>query len=141
VPEFFEAVEASREEYYRSVLPMMEICAQAHIVFREYVPELDRARAAREKSLNAVKAESMNRLMKDLAVDRQDPDFAAQDRWDPDAEDEEDEDDGGEETIIDRCTFIFPSWSSLTDVFGVLSGGTLAGPVHRRDAHAIWNAG
>jgi hypothetical protein len=43
----------------------------------------------------------MNRLMEDLAVDRQDPEFRERDRWDPD--EEEEEDDGGEETIIDRC--------------------------------------
>jgi hypothetical protein len=64
------------------------------------VPELERAREAREASLQSVKADSMNRLMKDLSVDRQDPAFRAQDEWDPD---EEDEDDGGEATIIDRC--------------------------------------
>lgn len=64
------------------------------------MPELERARAAREASLQSVKADSMNRLMKDLSVDRQDPAFRAQDEWDPD---EEDEDDGGEATIIDRC--------------------------------------
>ena len=43
----------------------------------------------------------MNRLMSDLAVDRKaNPRGAALDRWDPNAE--EDEDDGGDLNIIDK---------------------------------------
>ncbi|EEB88084.1 hypothetical protein MPER_14289, partial [Moniliophthora perniciosa FA553] len=77
VKEFFEAVEASREEYEK-----------------EYLPELTRARAAREKTLQAAKDDSMNRLMKDLAVDRENnPAGALNDRWDPNDEDEADGDD------------------------------------------------
>jgi hypothetical protein len=69
---------------------------------REYIPELERARALRDKSLQDAKDDSMNRLMKDLAVDREkNPSAAFLDRWDPDEEDNEDEDDG-DINIIDR---------------------------------------
>jgi hypothetical protein len=91
------------------------ISARSRRTYSDYVPELERARAARDKSLEAVKAESMSRLMQDLAVDRQDPDFAARDRWDPNAEDEEDEDDGGEENIIDRCKCLHTAPRAPTD--------------------------
>jgi hypothetical protein len=73
----------------------------AHHERREYVPELERARASRDASLQALKDDSMNRVMKDLTIDRQDPEFRQRDRWEME-EDEEDEDDGGEATIIDR---------------------------------------
>lgn len=43
----------------------------------------------------------MNRLLKDLAVDRaKNPAGALNDRWDSEGEDEEDDDEGD---IIDRC--------------------------------------
>ncbi|KAH8105343.1 XPA-binding protein 1 [Cristinia sonorae] len=89
VKEFFEAVEASRVEYQN-----------------EYLPELERARAAREESLRAVKEDSMSRLMKDLSVDRQqNPSAALLDRWDPSAEDD---DDDTEINIIDRSDGPWP---------------------------------
>jgi GPN-loop GTPase len=48
-----------------------------------------------------VKDESMNRLMKDLEIDRaKNPHMATQDRWDP--EEEMDDDDDTEIGIIDR---------------------------------------
>jgi len=79
IKEFFEAVEASREEYEK-----------------DYVPELEKARAKREKSLQAVKDDSMNRLLKDLSIDRaSNPASALNDRWDS-----EEEDDDGD--MIDR---------------------------------------
>ncbi|KAL1942161.1 hypothetical protein VTO73DRAFT_6225 [Trametes versicolor] len=92
IKEFFDAVEASRGEYER-----------------EYLPELQRARAAREKSLKTVKDESMSRFMKDLTLDREkNPAAAAADRWDP-AEDEEDEDeDDLDMNIIDRSEDAWP---------------------------------
>ena len=66
---------------------------------RDYLPELEKARASREKSLQAVKDDSMNRLLKDLSIDRaQNP--ALNDRWDSE---EEDADDGDDMDIIDRC--------------------------------------
>jgi hypothetical protein len=84
VAEFFQAVEASREEYER-----------------EYLPELARVRAQREATLQKQKEDSTARMLADLAVDRaSDPNFAARDRWNPD--EEEEEDDGGELNIIDR---------------------------------------
>ena len=50
-------------------------------------------------------------MMADLTVDRaNNPNFAAQDRWNPDEEEqEEDEDDGGDLNIIDKSASISPS--------------------------------
>ncbi|KAJ3843122.1 XPA-binding protein 1 [Lentinula raphanica] len=85
IKEFFDAVDASRKEYET-----------------QYVPEIERARAAREKTLQDAKADSLNRMMKDLEVDRaQHPEAAAQDRWDPE-EDEDVEDEDLDVNIIDR---------------------------------------
>lgn len=48
----------------------------------------------------------MNRLMKDLAVDRaKDPNSALNDRWDPDEEEGEDDDGDDDLNIIDRSKF------------------------------------
>ncbi|KZT30227.1 hypothetical protein NEOLEDRAFT_1127164 [Neolentinus lepideus HHB14362 ss-1] len=89
VKEFFEAVDASRSEYEK-----------------EYLPELTRARAARDQSLQAVKEESMTRFMKDLAIDQiQNPNAALRDRWRP--EDEEDDDDDPV-NIVDRSEEPWP---------------------------------
>ncbi|TRM66579.1 hypothetical protein BD626DRAFT_483137 [Schizophyllum amplum] len=87
VDKFFEAVEASREEYER-----------------DYLPEIQKARAAREETLQAAKADSMNRLMKDLAVDREkNPSFAEQDRWNADDEGfDDDADDDPDINFIDK---------------------------------------
>ncbi|KAF9265049.1 XPA-binding protein 1 [Marasmius fiardii PR-910] len=91
IKEFFDAVEASRETYEK-----------------DYLPELARARAAREKKLQDAKDESMNRLMEDLAMDRQkNSDATPNDRWDPNAEEEDDGDDGDED-IIDRSEETWP---------------------------------
>ena len=71
---------------------------------RDYLPELQKARAQREKSLQAVKDDSMNRLLKDLSIDRaQNPSSALNDRWDS----EEEDDDEGDIDIIDRCKIFF----------------------------------
>jgi len=93
IKEFFDAVEASREEYETS-----------------YLPELQRARATREKTLQDAKADSMNRLMKDLAVDRaQNPDAALRDRWEIEEGEDEDADGEGEDiNIIDRSEERWP---------------------------------
>ncbi|KAF8882241.1 hypothetical protein BD779DRAFT_1612472 [Infundibulicybe gibba] len=89
VRDFFEAVEASRDEYEQ-----------------EYLPELERARALREKTLQDAKDDSMNRLMKDLAVDRAaNPDAAQRDRWELE---EGDDDDDGDINIIDRSDEPWP---------------------------------
>ncbi|KAH9054874.1 XPA-binding protein 1 [Lactarius vividus] len=91
VSEFFEAVEASREEYEK-----------------EYLPELARMRAQREATLQKQKDDSTTRMLADLAVDRaRNPRSALQDRWNPQEEDEE-EDDGGELNIIDRSEEPWP---------------------------------
>lgn len=93
IKEFFEAVEGSRGEY--------ETC---------YIPELERVRAAREKTLEDLKADSMNRLMKDLAVDRaKNPDAAILDQWEAEEEDEDQE--GEEIDIIDRSEDRWPGQS------------------------------
>ncbi|KAL0948008.1 hypothetical protein HGRIS_010630 [Hohenbuehelia grisea] len=91
IRDFFAAVDASREEYEK-----------------DYLPELERARAARDQSLQAVKDDSLNRLMKDLEVDRaKNPDAAKLDRWDP-AEEEEDDDDDLDVNLIDRSDDAWP---------------------------------
>jgi len=73
---------------------------------REYLPELQRAREQREKTLREAKDETMARVIKDLAIDREkNPAGALADRWDPDDE-EEDADDEGDINIIDRCKII-----------------------------------
>ncbi|KAI9455638.1 XPA-binding protein 1 [Boletus coccyginus] len=72
---FFDAVEESRDTYEK-----------------EYLPELARARAAREKSLQDVKEASLSRFMRDLAVDRaKNPEAALNDRWESEDEDEDEE--------------------------------------------------
>ena len=58
----------------------------------------------REKSLQAVKDDSMNRLLNDLSIDRaQNPASALNDRWDSEEEDA----DEGDIDIIDRCMRAF----------------------------------
>ncbi|KAH8988292.1 XPA-binding protein 1 [Lactarius hatsudake] len=93
VSEFFEAVEASREEYEQA-----------------YLPELARMRAQREATLQKQKDDSTARMLADLAVDRtRNPRSALQDRWNPqEEEDEDEEDDGGELNIIDRSEEPWP---------------------------------
>ncbi|KAI5116449.1 hypothetical protein M0805_009918 [Coniferiporia weirii] len=92
--EFFEAVEASRDEYEK-----------------DYLPELARVRATKEARLEAAKADSMRRMMADLEVDRKrNPAAFANDRWEDNAddadaeyEDNEDEDvDADDADMIDR---------------------------------------
>ncbi|OBZ73304.1 GPN-loop GTPase 1 [Grifola frondosa] len=101
VKEFFDAVEKSRVEYES-----------------EYLPELERARAARERSLQAVKEDSMNRLMHDLSVDRtKNPDAALNDRWDPE-EQEDDDDDDAEVNVIDRSEEPWPGHSMIIRLLG-----------------------
>ncbi|KZT03061.1 XPA-binding protein 1 [Laetiporus sulphureus 93-53] len=90
IKEFFDAVKASRTEYEN-----------------EYLPELERAKAAREQTLQATKDDSMNRLMKDLTVDRaRNPNAAAFDRWERNEEEEEEDD--TEMNIIDRSEEHWP---------------------------------
>ncbi|KAJ7708811.1 XPA-binding protein 1 [Mycena rosella] len=89
IKEFFDAVDASRTEYET-----------------DYLPELERARKAQEKSLQDVKDDSMNRLMKDLAVDREaNPAAFANDKWD---EDDNEDENGDDIDIIDRSEEPWP---------------------------------
>ena len=77
-----------------------------HAACREYLPELERAKKARDEQLAAVKQESMSRMMKDLELDRaQNPEAAARDRWDPSQEEDEDADEDLDINIIDRSTY------------------------------------
>lgn len=72
----------------------------------EYRPALDAARKAREESLQEAKKDSVDRLMKDLEIDRKNnPHAAEQDRWDP--EEEEDLDEDIDVNIIDRSAYSF----------------------------------
>ncbi|XP_006456559.1 hypothetical protein AGABI2DRAFT_211590 [Agaricus bisporus var. bisporus H97] len=89
VKEFFEAVDASREEYER-----------------EYLPELEKARKHREKTLKEAKDDSMNRLLNDLTIDRaKNPQGLLSEQWDPELEEE---DDDTEINIIDRSEEPYP---------------------------------
>ena len=105
--QFLEAVEASREEYEKYVPPYLRIPANSQVyIIRSYLPDLERARVTREKTLQAQKDESMNRLMKDLAVDRaKNPEAAKRDRWEEEEDDDDDGDDGPDVDIIDRSKF------------------------------------
>ena len=98
---FLAAVEASRKEYekYAASHPSLPACALIPM-HREYIPELERVRAKREKTLQQAKDENMTRVLKDLAIDREkNPAGALADRWNPDEEEEDD----GDINIIDRC--------------------------------------
>ena len=66
---------------------------------REYLPELERARAARDKSLQDIKDGSIARLTKDLAADKQ-RNPALNETWE---EEDEGEDEDGEDNTVDRC--------------------------------------
>ncbi|KLO05697.1 hypothetical protein SCHPADRAFT_923334 [Schizopora paradoxa] len=100
IKEFFDAVEASREEYEK-----------------EYLPELKRVQEAREKTLAAKKEESMNRLMKDLAVDKKRNPAAFTDRFASDEEEGDDEDgDMSDNDIIDRNEELGPGQREYIDL-------------------------
>lgn len=83
---------------------------------REYLPELERARAARDKSLQDMKDESMVRLTRDLAVDKQ-QNPALNEAWE-EGDDGVDED--AEDNIIDRCESPSRIWRSAAPVYGTL---------------------
>ena len=82
---------------------------------REYLPELERARAARDKSLKDIKDESVARLTKDLAADKQ-RDPALNETW----EEDEDVDEDREDDIIDRCESQSRISKSAALVYGTL---------------------
>ena len=96
---------------------------------REYLPELARARAAREKSLQDVKEASLSRFMSDLAVDRgKNPEAAVNDRWESE-EENGDEDEDLEVDIIDqRGWYLFPVCAHTN--LRVDRRGTVAGAVY-----------
>lgn len=77
-----------------------------------YFPDLERSRAAREKTLQDaradVKQDSMDRLMKDLTIDRaNNPDAALLDKWEQEEdEDEVGADEGLDVNIRDQSTFL-----------------------------------
>ena len=66
---------------------------------REYLPELERARATRDKSLQDIKDRSMAHFTRDLAVDKQ-RNPALNETW---GDEDEDAEEDGEDDIIDRC--------------------------------------
>jgi hypothetical protein len=85
--------------------------------YREYLPELERSRAAQQESLQSMKEDSMSRMMKDLAVDRERfPEAAKRDLWAEEQNAEEegaDDDDDDEINIIDRSKPLFFSFFFL----------------------------
>ncbi|KAF8966116.1 XPA-binding protein 1 [Flammula alnicola] len=104
--EFLEAVEGSREEYEKYIASWRISVKLTKCFYSEYLPELQRAREQREKTLQRAKDEaktdSMNRVMRDLAIDREkNPAGALADRWDPEEEFDGDDDDV-DINIIDR---------------------------------------
>lgn len=89
---FFDAVEESRDTYEKWVLFSILPSFGERPMSREYLVELSRARAAREKSLQDVKEASLSRFMSDLAVDRaKNPGAAPNDRWESEEENEEED--------------------------------------------------
>jgi hypothetical protein len=80
-------------------------------VFSDYLPELQRAREQREKTLDQAKekakADNLARAMKDIAIDRErNPAAALADRWKlEEEEEEEEEEDDMEINLIDRCEY------------------------------------
>lgn len=104
--EFLEAVEGSREEYEKCAIPSSQLLSTDHSFSRDYLPELESARAQREKVLQDAKDDSLNRVLKDLAIDREEnPAGALADRWDEDEDEDEEADDEGELNLIDRCKY------------------------------------
>jgi GTPase SAR1 family protein len=88
IPQFFEAIEKGRQEYET-----------------QYKPEIERLTKDREQQLEDLKKESINTMMRDLAVDRQKPwqgpgRDPRGDTWDDTQQDGFDDDDDAEE--IDR---------------------------------------
>ena len=103
------------------ILPSLSYLISSHFIlshlthlffgfYSEYLPELARAQAARETNLAAKKVQHIDRMLEDLAVDMSaNPAAFANDRWDPDAQEEEGDaengDDDDESNVIDRSTF------------------------------------
>ncbi|KAI0701797.1 XPA-binding protein 1 [Cytidiella melzeri] len=97
VKEFFEAVEASRTEYERDFLPSLAAAKRARN------EQLQAAQKARE----VAKDDSLQRLMKDLEVDRaKNPRAAAKDQWTQ--QDEDGDDDDLDVNIVDRSEDRWP---------------------------------
>ncbi|KAI0086874.1 XPA-binding protein 1 [Irpex rosettiformis] len=93
VPEFFAAVEEARGEYER-----------------EYLPSLLKAQQERasqlQKAQEAAKQDSLQRMMKDLEVDR--TGNPVDDKWEDDEQDEQDDDGELDVNIIDRSEDRWP---------------------------------
>ncbi|KAI6128110.1 XPA-binding protein 1 [Pisolithus croceorrhizus] len=89
IKEFFDAVEESRDSYEK-----------------EYLPELTRARAARERSLQEAKEDSMNRFTKDFSLDQDKDTRSTNDKWE--SEEENEDDDDLDIDIIDRSEGPWP---------------------------------
>lgn len=108
-------------------------------------------RAHREATLQKQKDDSTARMLADLAVDRaNNPNLAAQDRWNPEEEEQGDdeEDDGGELNIIDKSASISPSGNSVLFPSFVLSWhveqfqwnitGSMSSDRSRRGLSDVW---
>ncbi|PVG02493.1 XPA-binding protein 1 [Serendipita vermifera] len=117
ISEFFQAVEEARTQYEE-----------------EYVPELKKMMAEREKALDTFKQESLDAAMRDLNVDKKTPwkgpgRDPRSDRFEQ-AEEGEEEDldaDDGEETFLDR-----------SDMGGQFIDLTQATPHHSKLRGANW---
>jgi GPN-loop GTPase len=100
-----------RERNMKSAYYLLSVVSRCSdivaVCSREYLPELERQKEARQKVLDEAKADSMNRMMGDLDVDRaRNPQGAAADWWDPNEEEEEDDDDL-DLNLIDKSELAF----------------------------------
>jgi hypothetical protein len=87
---------------------------------REYLPELERARAARDKSLQDIKDESMARLTKDLAADKQ-RNPALNETWEEEDEDVDEDEGITSLTDVSRIADLKVGCTGLRD-FGAAEG-------------------
>lgn len=117
--EFFDAVDAKREEYEKYVrFSWVPPSSPKHSQFisltsgREYLPELERIQKAKASKLASAKEDSVRRMMADLSVDRaRNPGAFTNDKWDPTAMGENEGDDDvdvevDDPDLVDRSTHL-----------------------------------
>lgn len=115
-----------RSEFLLRVTLLLSL-AQA---VRDYLPELERSRAIRQKTLDDAKADSMDRMMKDLELDRaRNPSAALADQWDPNAEDDP-EDDELDVNLIDSSEFCYLYDHHYRANCCWYRRGSMAGPIY-----------
>ena len=114
--EFFEAVEASRDEYERYDVLLKPAHHALLIGYynynREYLPELKRVQAEKEAKLNAAKEDSLARMLADLELDRKrNPAAFENDKWEEEDDSGDEDVDANDNDIIDRS-----EWSLFFEI-------------------------